>query len=161
VNEHEFIRSVHRHIPSSETYAWKINDVYAGGVADAFYCDVGGVLFCEYKYLPRPPVRPGTVIVPKLSSSQALWLKSRFEQNVPVVVVLGTPQGNIMFTGLSWEAGVHRQELDEYGLSQKAIARIILDHCKGTRHVEHNEQTYPNCRRSGESETTQVTLGVA
>jgi len=144
VNEHGYIKSVHRQLPRS-TYKWKINDPYAGGVADAFYSDDGGVLFVEYKYVPKIPKRESTVIVPKLSPNQQLWLAERHNQQVPVAVVLGTPEGSICFTEQSWEQGISKKELITFALPTRDIATIIHKHCKGITYVGHNDSAYPNC----------------
>lgn len=144
MNEHGYIRSVHRYLPAS-TYHWKINDNYAGGVPDAFYCDQGQVLFVEYKYVPKLPKREKTILSPKLSGNQELWLTQRYSQNVPVAVVLGTPIGSVMFVNCSWEQGISLAKLKEISLSSKGIANIIHNHCIGNQHVDTHGETYPNC----------------
>lgn len=147
MNEHGYIKAVHRHVPHP-TYSWKINDAFAGGIADAFYCDSGGVLFVEYKYEPKIPKRPDTYLIPKLSPLQTNWLRDRYHQNIPIGVILGTPIGGVFFTGLSWEVGIPKSTLEEVALSTEVIGRIILDHCKGHLDVNTHEQTYPNTTRS-------------
>lgn len=134
MNEHSFIKSIHRYIPS-ETYRWKINDNYAGGVPDAFYCNNGNVLFIEYKYVPKPPKRGSTVIKPDLSANQLIWLRGRHEQGIPVGVVLGMPQGNIIFSDPLWEIGLPKSQLEKYYLNNKGIASIIHTHCIGDKDV--------------------------
>ncbi|QIB67110.1 hypothetical protein [Kineobactrum salinum] len=63
MNEHGYIKSIHRHVPLP-TYSWKIHDAFNGGVFDAFYSDNGGLLFVEYKYQPKIPKRATTMLVP-------------------------------------------------------------------------------------------------
>lgn len=150
MNEHGYIRSVHRHIPK-EIYCWKINDNYEGGVADAFYSGEGGVLFCEYKYMPTLPKRKTTIVTPKLSPAQLLWLKGRYSQQIPTIVVLGTPAGGVIFGHRTWESGVLREELEKYALPQKAVASIIYNHCIGYTYVTNNDSTYCNTYRPKES----------
>ena len=161
MNEHGYVKSVHRHIPS-HIYRWKINDNYAGGVPDAFYCDIGGMLFVEYKYIPKVPKRGTTYIVPSLSELQKLWLAGRENQNVAVIVVLGTPLGSIVFSSnRTWERGITRDELDLYALPAKEVARIIVDHCIGKSHVSRNEQIYPDTKRPQQSPPAQEALDAA
>ena len=56
MNEHGFIKSVHRHLPT-DIFSWKIHDTFTGGVPDAMYAGPAGILFVEYKYtkLPKKP----------------------------------------------------------------------------------------------------------
>ena len=151
---------MHRHLTPA-TYVWKINDNYAGGVPDAFYSGEGGILFIEYKYIPKPPTKASTLIKPKLSGNQLYWLKGRYVQNVPVAVVVGTPKGSVVFTDLSWETGISRGELDNAALTAKQVASIISDHCIGKTYVDTNAQTHPNTARPSQIKETKVTLDAA
>lgn len=157
MNEHGYVRSVHRHI-KLPTHTWKINDNYAGGVPDAWYSDVGGDLWVEYKYRPSLPKRDETLVVPDLSQLQLRWCRERLHQGRDVIVVLGTPAGGIVFTDLAWEHGVCAGDIQKHGLAAKAVARVILDHVTGKRHVNNHEQTYPNCCRPHQSQKPQAHL---
>ncbi|MCP1316891.1 hypothetical protein [Halomonas sp. 707B3] len=97
MNEHSFIRSVHRQLPAS-IYRWKINDNFQGGVADAYYSDKGGDLWIEYKYLKALPKRPTTEIKTTLSAQQACWLTERHNEGRTVAVVIGSPSGIVLLT---------------------------------------------------------------
>lgn len=143
MNEHSYIRSIHRHLDPNQVYAWKINDNYAGGVADAFYSAKGGdILFAEYKYRKNLPKNGATQIIPDCSKLQLTWLRKRHEENKPVVVILGSPIGSVVFTKTSWEQGITTHEFTQQAMRQKEIARIIAEHCTGATHVYTNEACY-------------------
>lgn len=95
MNEHSFVRSIHRKLPG-EIYTWKINDNYAGGVADAYYSSDGGDLWIEYKYLKTLPAKGSTEIEIGLSGNQKIWLGGRFKEGRVVAVVVGSPEGNLI-----------------------------------------------------------------
>lgn len=73
MNEHSFIRSVHRLLPK-DLLVWKINDNFAGGVPDAFISGQSGSIWIEYKYIKALPKRPGTLLKTSLTKQQLLWL---------------------------------------------------------------------------------------
>ena len=97
MNEHGFIRSVHRQLPD-EIYKWKINDNFQGGVADTYYSGKGGDLWIEYKYLKVLPKRPSTVIKTSLSAQQGMWLTERHNEGRTVALVIGSPDGIVLLT---------------------------------------------------------------
>lgn len=97
MNEHGFIRSVHRQLPDS-LYKWKINDNFQGGVADTYYSGTGGDLWIEYKYLKELPKRPTTEIKTSLSTQQRVWLTDRHNEGRTVALVIGSPNGILLLT---------------------------------------------------------------
>jgi hypothetical protein len=138
---------------------WKINDTYAGGVPDCYYCDIGGQLFVEYKYVPKVPKLETTWLIPKLSGNQKLWLQNRHLQKVDVAVVLGTPEGAIVFTDLSWIQGIQVKKLNQNILSPKGIANIIQLHVSGKRTIESTHGTANNNgTRSEKSKATAANM---
>jgi len=161
MNEHGYIRSVHRQLPP-DFYRWKINDAYAGGVADSFYSGNCGLLFAEYKYIndKKIPKKDSTIITPDLSPLQLKWLKDRYHEfegieNAEIVVILGTPLGGIIFTHLAWEEGISRGLVPEYARSQKEIARAILEHCTARNHNVSENYPYNYVSRPSERETSK------
>jgi hypothetical protein len=88
VNEHNFIKAVHRYLPS-ELFRWKIHDTYAGGVPDAFYLGPASALFIEYKYVKKLPARPTTILRTSLSKQQELWLNRLHDCSFPGWYVIG------------------------------------------------------------------------
>lgn len=116
MDEHSFIRSVHRYI-SPEVYRWKINARFARGIPDAWYSGPAGDLWVEYKWLPQSPRR----FVPKLSANQRKWLRDRYQEGRRVAVIIGCPQGAMILTDRKWE---QRVEVDRWQ-NRKAIADWI------------------------------------
>jgi hypothetical protein len=88
-NEHTFVRALHRRLPRSQIYAWKINDKYQGGVPDAMYMGDGGLLWVEYKYIKAYPKRGKTVMKLGLSENQKIWLRRAYDNGQQVAVVVG------------------------------------------------------------------------
>ena len=91
MNEHGFIRAVHRHLPDN-LFSWKIHDKFAGGVPDAMYVGPAGVLFIEYKYLKDFPKRPDTPVKINVSPLQVAWMKQMAEvnpKNITCVICIG------------------------------------------------------------------------
>lgn len=97
MNEHSFVKAVHRKLPP-EVYKWKIHDTYTGGVPDAMYAGPAGLLFVEYKYLKKLPKKPTTPIKTGLSELQISWLERMLLYNVLVVAIIGSPSGAIVLT---------------------------------------------------------------
>jgi hypothetical protein len=152
VTEHAYIRSVHKQLPP-ELYRWKINDNFEGGVADAFYSGTQRRLFVEYKYVKTLPKRPGTLIIPACSALQLLWLRNRYNEGNNVVVILGSPQGAVIFTHLSWEGGISQAQFSHYSLNKKQVADVINAHCNvEDSHVHETEICYHAGRSSERSE---------
>jgi len=97
MNEHSFVKAVHRKLPP-EVYKWKIHDTYTGGVPDAMYAGPAGLLFVEYKYLKKLPKKPTTPIRTGLSELQIIWLERMLLYNVLVVAIIGSPSGAVVLT---------------------------------------------------------------
>lgn len=97
MNEHSFVKAVHRKLPP-EVYKWKIHDTYTGGVPDAMYAGPAGLLFVEYKYLKSLPKKPTTPIRTGLSELQIIWLERMILYNVLVVAIIGSPSGAVVLT---------------------------------------------------------------
>ena len=96
MNEHSFIRSIHRKLPK-EIYVWKINDNYAGGVADAYYCGFKDDLWIEYKYVSLPKKDDSKVQI-GLSALQVNWLSAQANRKRNVAVVVGSAEGILLLT---------------------------------------------------------------
>jgi len=93
------------------------------GIPDNFYSSKGGILFAEYKYVTRIPKRASTLIIPHCSKLQLQWLARRYGENVPVCVILGSPNGAYIFTDLTWVDGIYRDKLT---LTRKQVSEWII-----------------------------------
>lgn len=120
--ETTFIRNIHRHL--SESYFEKMNNPFRGGTADVWYSGSEGDLWVEYKYEPRLP--RSRQYIPRLSPIQVKWMEDRFFEGRPVAVILGVPEGGIIFTDLQWRVPASRTELLQRVVSRPAIAQWIF-----------------------------------
>ncbi len=127
MNEHSFIRAVHRQLPVS-MYKWKINDNFQGGVADAYYSDKGGDLWIEYKYIAALPKRSETPVKLGLTGQQTLWLNTRLAEGRNVAVVVGSPQGHRILVDGAWNAPESTSNFIRSAVATKAVAAYIVRH---------------------------------
>lgn len=127
MNEHGFIRSIHKKVPSS-IYIWKINDNYAGGVADAYYSGNGGDLWIEYKYLKALPAKDTTLVRFGLSAQQKLWLSNRYKEGRKIVVVVGSPDGTVLLDlPEDWNRDMPKQEFISRAFDKQKIVSYITE----------------------------------
>lgn len=127
MNEHGFIRSIHKKVPSS-IYKWKINDNYAGGVADAYYSGNGGDLWVEYKYIKALPAKDTTLVRIGLSAQQKLWLSNRFKEGRKVVVVIGSPDGTVILdVPENWNRDMQKHEFISRAIDKSQIVSYITE----------------------------------
>ncbi len=105
MNEHSFIRAVHKQIKkrSKDCYAWKIRDSGQGGVADCWYDGIKD-LWIEYKWTNRIP--KNNTVIPTLSKQQIYWLSNRRKNGRNVYVVIGCPDGVCIIHSSEWATGV-------------------------------------------------------
>lgn len=141
MNEHGFVRAVHsylkKHFPN--IYIWKINDNFAGGVPDAWYCASQNDLWVEYKYITCPK-RDTTLIDCRdhLSALQQDWLTKRHSQNISVATIIGSNEGIFMFPGVNWLKPIKAKDLKN-GLKPKNVSLWInnrLNRARGSNRGE-------------------------
>ncbi len=121
--ESNYIKRIHRLIPT--VYAEKMHNMYRGGTADVFYSGMLGSLWVEYKFLPKIPSRPSTEILPDLSERQRKWLGDRFNDGRLVAVVVGTPEGGVLYRDCSWNTPITTTAFRELLLPNSDIAGWI------------------------------------
>lgn len=127
MNEHSFIRSVHRKLPDT-IHKWKINDNYEGGVADAYYSGTGGDLWLEYKYIKELPARGNTVVRTSLSAQQKLWLNRRHSEGRNVGVVIGSPSGIVLQTSPDdWEKPLILDDFIGIAFEKERLVSYIIE----------------------------------
>jgi len=138
LNEHGYIRSVHRHLPA-EMHKWKIHDNYAGGVPDCWYAGPHGNIWVEYKWIAALPKRGSTVIKPNLSAQQLAWLIKMSGQDISCACIIGSPDGGILLTETDhWEHGLVKSVLNKANvLPAKDIARWLIQHCMEAESDDH------------------------
>lgn len=123
MNEHGFIKAVHRHL-SPEVYRWKIHDTYTGGVPDAFYMGPAGSLWVEYKYV-KLPKRDTTIVTFGLSILQRSWLTRAQSYGQLVAVIVGFEQFAAVLTNPQFFGGLTKRQLHEEALSFQQTASWI------------------------------------
>jgi hypothetical protein len=133
MNEHSYIKSIHKMLPSS-IYKWKINDNFHGGVADAYYSGAAGDLWIEYKYLANPPKKQTTEIKTCLTKQQHYWLKSRQQEgrNIALVIGMNAPFGmkwknNLIVTDFSQP--VTLGSFSSSAIDKRGVAEYIMREC--------------------------------
>ena len=119
--ETRYIGSVHKKLPKS--YAEKNNNPYRSGTPDVWYSGVEGDLWVEYKYLPALPKR--TEVLPDLSPRQKRWLGNRLDEGRNVAVVLGTPEGGVIYRDRAWLVPLTPAEFRAKMVSVQAVADWI------------------------------------
>lgn len=119
--ESVFIRGVNKYLTT--TYFEKTNNPFRGGIADMWYSGTKSDLWVEYKYEPSLP-RTRTYL-PKLSPLQVMWLGNRYDEGREVAVILGIPEGGVIFTELGWLKPHTRSELLARAVSRQELAKWI------------------------------------
>lgn len=113
--------------PKRELYRWKIHDSYESGVADSWYSGDKADLWVEYKYVQALPVRANVKL--DLSALQKDWLRSRHKEGRNVAVIVGSPDGGVIFHGNAWEQyendGIPLTTFRATALSKPVIAEWI------------------------------------
>ena len=124
--ESDFTRAVHKKIPAT-VRKWKINDNFFGGVSDAFYRRLDGVgspTWVEYKYIKALPKRESTLIVPKLSAQQRVWLEEAEAAGEKAFVIVGYKSKGVVYA-LDELDGITREEFQKRLQSYQQLADVI------------------------------------
>ena len=141
MNEHGYIRSVHRHLPP-EMHKWKVHDNYAGGVPDCWYAGPAGNIWVEYKWITKLPKRDTTVIKPNLSAQQLAWLIKMSGHSISCACIIGCPEGGIVLTGKDdWLDGISRNMLSL--TPAKGIASWLTQICMEMETDDYNQSAAP------------------
>jgi hypothetical protein len=121
--ENTFISGVHSYM--KDVYHEKMNNPFSSGTADVWYSGAKADLWVEYKYIPLIPKTAG--IKPNLSERQRIWLLDRYVEGRRVAVVVGCPEGGVLYLppdfGVVYAPEVFRQQLR----SRKQLADWIRD----------------------------------
>lgn len=117
-----------------DVYALKLNCRYTAGVPDSYYSGRAADLWVEWKYLQHIPPRLDLIggKNPIITKLQQAWLSGRHEEGRNVVVIVGSPEGGVVFHGLSWIDSISRSGFLAYGLNKHGIAAVINSICLGT-----------------------------
>lgn len=136
MDEHGFIRAVHRLLPADPRFrVWKINTAYTGGKPDCHYCGPKSDLWVEYKYLKRLPVRDNTGVAIDLSELQKDELQFLADSGRPVWVVVGSPKTAVVLSVYEALAGINTGEYKTRCLPYSRVAELIAEKC-GAKHAQ-------------------------
>lgn len=144
MNEHSFIRSVHRSLHNNVT-KWKIHDRYNGGVPDSFYMGAKGSLWAEYKYLKQLPKRDSTNLRLGLSPLQIEWLNLLYEYNHTVCVILGVENTALILLEKQWTANISKRYYLEQCIPRREVRDYIQSIC--LLEDEYENKGKVSCRR--------------
>lgn len=127
MNEHGYSRSLKTRFKKAGLFSWKINDSYAGGVTDFFLEGDQADAWVEVKYIKQLPKRDTTIIDlmnPRtyLSILQQAWLRRRYTKRKDAYVLVGCPEGSILFTELEWETA---QPADFYRRNVRSHDEVV------------------------------------
>lgn len=136
MNEHSFIKSVHRYL-SPDVFKWKIHDTFAGGVPDSFYAGPAGILFVEYKYIKKLPVRDNTLLKTSLSVNQIQWLNRMTDFNQRAAVVIGCEDTAVILLDKQWTTNISKSYYIEHAIPRKSVATWIEATC--LQEVNHDQ----------------------
>lgn len=137
MNEHSFVRSIHKAL-SPDVYKWKIHDTYTGGVPDAMYAGPAGTLFVEYKYVKQLPAKDSTVIRHSLSPLQIAWLE-RMKHSTKVALILGVEDTALIILD-DFSANIYKQNYIEHAVNRNQVAQFIYDATHSGREDEKSER---------------------
>ena len=132
MNEHGFIKSVHSYLPPT-VYKWKIRDTYTGGIPDVFYAGPQCMMFIEYKYVKKLPVRSKTNIKCSISALQQTWLQRMYNQEHKVAVVLGVDREAMILVNEKWCTPITVATFTQNCMPFKQVAKWIEEQCLNTK----------------------------
>lgn len=107
--------------------AWKINDKFAGGVADAMYAGAVGTLWVEYKYAPKLPARETTKLKYDIRPLQTQWLTRMHNWGHSVRMIVGCERRAVVLTSPPmWGEQITKAQFNNLpNYSYKQVAEYI------------------------------------
>lgn len=121
--ENRFIGFIHSKLKN--VHVEKQNNPFRAGTADVWYSGCSGDLWAEYKFIDRIP--KSSSILPNLSPRQQKWLSDRYAEGRNVVVILGTPDGGIIYRDLEWMKPMDSEQLAARLIPKADIAKWIFN----------------------------------
>lgn len=119
--ENTFIASVHKYL--KDTHYEKMYNPYRSGTPDVWYSGKSRDLWVEYKYIPKIPKTKS--FVPDLSARQLEWLNNRYAEGRHVAVIVGTPEGAVLYTNGAWNYSLTETGIRENLRTRKEVADWI------------------------------------
>lgn len=131
MRESQYTSSVSGLLPE-DVYALKLSLPYTAGVPDSYYSGIGGDNWIEWKYLKSVPRTVDLVSgnKPIITKLQQQWLERRHDEGRNVGVIVGSPNGGVIYPGLSWQQVLTREEFLSRCVSKKEQALWIASRCR-------------------------------
>ena len=107
-------------------YALKLNLRFTAGVPDCWLSGSESDLWLELKYLQSVP--PVVDAEKYLSELQKDWLVKRYNEGRRVGVVIGSPDGHVYYSGISWKnQHMTRGRFLEMAQTTKDLAELLIE----------------------------------
>lgn len=100
-----------------------MHNPYRGGTADVWYSGPDGDLWIEYKYVEKLP--RSEAIRPDLTPLQKRWLNARHDEGRTVAVILGTPDGGVIYQDKDWSIPQSTEQLEARMVTLRELAKWI------------------------------------
>ena len=129
--ENQFISGVHKYLKSTGPYFEKMANPWRSGTPDVWYSGSKGDMWIEYKYVPYVP--KSNEILADLSPRQRKWLNDRMSEGRRVAVILGSPDGAVIYVNGEWSKPLSTTQVVERLLSRQAVAEWIREQVGETK----------------------------
>jgi hypothetical protein len=115
----------------------KMMNPFSSGTADSWYSGTRCDLWVEYKYLPELPKRDNTLIDLQklLRTDQIIWLGEREKENRHVIIIVGCPDGGVIFRPTEIPDPIETWSFKEAIVPDTELARWIEEYTLGA--VKH------------------------
>lgn len=129
MTESGFTDSLRKQLIKRGIYCLKLNLRFMKGVPDCWYSGAAGDLWNEHKYFQKLPQTIDLTAgrTPMLTHHQQQWLEARYNEGRNVAVIVGSPEGHVLFPALDWQAPITRDEYLEQSLKTADFATKIAD----------------------------------
>lgn len=128
--ETTLIRSVNNHL--LDVYKEKNYNPLRGGTPDMFYSGDIAPMWVEYKWIASIPKKAN--IKPDLSDLQLRWLVGRSKEGRSVAVIVGCPEGCVVWPHGEWNAGMSPDEFRGRLMTKKEAATWIREKTGVSKH---------------------------
>ena len=122
--ETTYYQSIHR-LLSREIHREKMCNPFLAGTPDVWYSAPATDMWVEYKWIPKIP-RSNAIAV-GLTPRQTFWLDARLSEGRNVAVILGSPDGAVIYTGGAWHASLNTQQVASILRTRHEVAAFITE----------------------------------
>jgi len=123
-------------------YALKLNLRFVAGVPDCWLSGSEEDLWLELKYVQKlPPIVDSTKL---LTALQQQWLAERYAEGRRVGALIGSSDGHLFFSGLSWQKPISREKWIQTGMTTKEMADFLVERLGDRGCIPYNSPYEPN-----------------